>query len=237
MSEKTIRSFWDTKAKENPYWYVSSYCDYDSQRDLADFWASGHQIWADLKRQLHYSPKPTDIVVEIGCGVGRLTRAIAPEVGQVEAFDISEEMLRIAKASSVENAKFRLADGFNLASIKDSSADLVLAYCVFQHLPSLGALRDYLLDMVRVAKPGAIVAFTLTARDWRTNLVPLFRVKAYLCELVSRSGPRGLYRKEWTGIRPSEKSVRKISPIRIRRVTMHGDKWLFWGVGRREGEA
>jgi SAM-dependent methyltransferase len=235
MSEKTIRSFWDKKAKENPYWYVSSYCDYDSQRNMADFWASGLQIWADLERELNYSPKPTDIVVEIGCGVGRLTRAIAPDVGHVEAFDISEEMLRIAKAGSIQNAIFRLAEGFNLASLKDSSADLVLAYCVFQHLPSLAALQDYVLDMVRVAKPGAIVAFTLTARDWRTSLMPLFRVKAYLRELVSRSGPKGLYRKEWTGIRPSERSVRQISPIRLTRMTMHGDKWLFFGVARREG--
>lgn len=237
MSKKTIRSFWDKKAKENPYWYVSSYCNYDSQRDMQDFWASGHQIWADLKRELHYSPKRTDMVVEIGCGVGRLTRAIAPEVGHVEAFDISEEMLRIAKAGSVKNATFRLADGFNLASLEDNSADLVLAYCVFQHLPSWAALRDYVLDMFRVAKPVAIVAFTLTARDWRTNLMPLFRVKAYLRELVSHSGPRGLYRKEWTGIRPSEKSVRKISSIRLTRVTMHGDKWLFfWSgeAGRRD---
>src|ERR1700683_3035367 len=151
MSEKTIRSFWDKKAKENPYWYVSSYCGYDCHRDMQDFWASGPRIWADLKRELHYSPRPADIVVEIGCGVGRLTRAIALEVGHVEAFDISEEMLRIAKAGSVCNAIFRLADGFNLASLEDNSADLVFAYCVFQHLPSLSALRAYLLDMVRVA--------------------------------------------------------------------------------------
>ena len=31
--------------------------------------------------------------MEIGCGVGRLTRAIAPEVGIVFAFDLSAEML------------------------------------------------------------------------------------------------------------------------------------------------
>ena len=84
--------FWNEKARENPYWYVSSFGPYEG-RDLAEFWASGPRIWNDLKNAIGYAPSPAHTVVEIGCGVGRLTRALAPEVGRVEAFDISEEML------------------------------------------------------------------------------------------------------------------------------------------------
>jgi hypothetical protein len=74
------RQFWDEKARENPYWYVSSAGPYEG-RNLAEFWASGPKIWNDLKSASGYLPTPSDTVVEIGCGVGRLTRAIAPEVG------------------------------------------------------------------------------------------------------------------------------------------------------------
>ena len=104
------RQFWDEKARENPYWYVSSAGPYEG-RNLAEFWASGPKIWNDLKSASGYQPKPGDTVVEIGCGVGRLTRAIAPEVGRVFAFDLSAEMLTIAR-SSVEaaNASFHRAE-------------------------------------------------------------------------------------------------------------------------------
>ena len=61
---------------------VSSAGPYEG-RNLAEFWASGPKIWNDLKSASGYVPKSTDTVVEIGCGVGRLTRAIASEVGEV----------------------------------------------------------------------------------------------------------------------------------------------------------
>jgi len=59
------RQFWDEKARENPYWYVSSAGPYEG-RDLAEFWASGPKIWNDLKSAAGYDPKHTDTVVEIG---------------------------------------------------------------------------------------------------------------------------------------------------------------------------
>src|ERR1700675_2094326 len=92
---ESSQRFWQKKATENPYWYVSSYGPYHN-RNLAEFWASGSSIWQYIKTQLGYQPKPTDCVVEIGCGVGRLSRAMSKEVGQIEAFDISRQMLEIA---------------------------------------------------------------------------------------------------------------------------------------------
>ena len=41
------RQFWDDKARENAYWYVSSAGPYQD-RNLDEFWASGQTIWNDL---------------------------------------------------------------------------------------------------------------------------------------------------------------------------------------------
>jgi|GEM_PF-6413386 len=49
-TEKTIRSFWNRAAEENPHWYVSSYGSYDADRNLDEFWASGGTIWSDISR-------------------------------------------------------------------------------------------------------------------------------------------------------------------------------------------
>ena len=225
----SIRSFWDEKAKENPYWFVSSAKPYGAPRDLEEFWASGHNIWSQLKSSTGYEPKPSHRVAEIGCGVGRLSRVIAPEVHRLDSFDISDEMLAIAKQAGLPNVVFHRAEGFGLSQLADSSADLVLAYCVFQHLPSTEALRVYLQDMVRVAKPGAAIAFSLVPRTMTDNLMPLLRARAFLREKLSRNGPRGVYRKEWVGIRPQSVTVHRVAPISLRQVDLFGDQWLFFG--------
>ena len=228
-SEQQIKSFWDWAADENPYWFVSSYGSYDDNRNLDEFWASGRTIWTDVKRMTGYIPGFDDTVVEIGCGVGRLTRAIAPEVGHVIALDISERMLAIARKASLPNADFRQADGFELPGIPDRSVSLALGYCVFQHLPSHSALKSYVAEMHRVVEPGGMIAFTLAPRDWRAWLLPALRVRAYFRERFSNGCPKGIYRKEWVGIRPSPATVSTISPIGLERCAYGSDHILYFG--------
>jgi|SRR5580658_1028607 SAM-dependent methyltransferase len=228
-TEQSIKSFWNRAADENPHWYISSYGSYDADRNLDEFWASGRTIWADIKRVTGYTPEPGDTVVEIGCGIGRLTRAIAPEVERVIALDISEKMLAIAQQANLPNVDFRTAQGFALPGIPDRSVNLSLGYCVFQHLPSLVALKSYLADMARVTKAGGMIAFTLAPRDWSTWLLPALRLRAYLRERFSSGGPKGIYRKEWVGIRPSTSEVSGISPVRFERRTLGAGRILCFG--------
>jgi len=228
-TEKTIRSFWNRAAEENPHWYVSSYGSYDADRNLDEFWASGGTIWSDIKRVIGYTPESSDTVVEIGCGVGRLTRVIAPEVGRVIALDVAEKMLAIAGQANLPNVDFRLAQGFALPGIPDGSVNLSLGYCVFQHLPSLLALKSYLAEMHRVTKAGGTIAFTLTPRNWKTWLLPALRVRAYLREHLSSGGPKGVYRKEWVGIRPRASAVLEISPVQFRRQALDAGRILYFG--------
>lgn len=220
--------FWNQKARENAPWYISSYGPY-SGRDESEFWASGGRIWSSLKAHAGYLPGPNDTVVEIGCGIGRLTRAIAPEVGTVHAFDISSEMLRQAESGAPANARFHVTGGNSLRPLPDASADLVLAYCVLQHLPSYAVLGEYLTEMTRVAKPGALVVFTTVPRDWRTWLLPVARLRAAILSPFRHGGPSGLYRKEWIGIRPSRRRVRSLSPITLEQAHLDSERWLFWG--------
>jgi len=234
MSLRTSRDFWDAKATENPYWYVSSYGSY-GERDLEEFWAAGVRIWRDLREAIGYAPRREDVVVEIGCGVGRLTRAIAADVGHVHAFDISEGMLAVAQRAGLPNATFHRGDGDSLAGVDNATADLAIAYCVFQHLPSQAVLNRYLTEMRRVVKPGGSIAFTLSPRTWDDALRPVLRVHRWLREKIASGGPRGLYRREWIGIRPRRDDVHALSPVPLDFTPLHGDKWLFWG--RAPGDA
>jgi ubiquinone/menaquinone biosynthesis C-methylase UbiE len=147
----------------------------------------------------------------------------------VITLDISEKMLAIARQASLPNVDFRLAQGFALPGIPDRSVNLSLGYCVFQHLPSLIALKSYLAAMHRVTKAGGTIAFTLTPRNWKTWLLPALRFRAYLREHLSSGGPKGVYRKEWVGIRSSASAVSGVSPIRLQRQALDAGRILYFG--------
>jgi ubiquinone/menaquinone biosynthesis C-methylase UbiE len=221
------RRFWDQKAKANPYWYISSYGPYEG-RDLEEFWRSGLNIWKEIKTTIHYSPSSSDGVVEIGCGIGRLTRAIAPEVKEVFSFDISKEMLELARENVPSNVKLNLAEGTSLSPIPDACVDLALAYCVFQHLPSLADFESYLRAMVRVTKPGGIIAFTICARHWTWSLLPLMRLKGFMKSKLGLQPP-DLYKKEWLGVRPSLAQIRSMCPVSLEVKYIGGGRTLLWG--------
>jgi hypothetical protein len=82
------RQFWDEKARENPYWYVSPAGPHEG-RNLAEFWASGPKIWNDLKSASGYVPRPTDTGARLADGARRLYRnewyGIRPTIQEIES--------------------------------------------------------------------------------------------------------------------------------------------------------
>lgn len=227
-SLSSSRRFWDRKAQENAYWYVSSYVDYN-QPDVGSFWRSGVSIWREIKQHTGYGPAPDDTVVEIGCGVGRLTRPISGEVGTVHAFDISPEMLAKAANDAPGNVRFHLTVGNSFPQVPSNSADLVLAYLVFQHLPSEQVYAQCLREMARMTKPGGKMVFTTSPRDWKAFCLPLLRARTYLTALVAGQQPTELYRHEWTGIRPSPARTRTLCPVPLAMTVLPGRRWLYLG--------
>ena len=81
--------------------------------------------------------RPTDHVVEIGCGLGRMTRALAARAGGVTAIDVSPEMLERAQRlnPNLSTVAWTAGDGTTLAGIPDASADACMSHVVFQHIP------------------------------------------------------------------------------------------------------
>lgn len=205
---------------------MSSFGPYKN-RNLADFWASGEAIWRELKGAIGYRPSHSDVAVEIGCGVGRITRAIAQDAGEVHAFDISEEMVEIARNRGPQNAVFHINDGASL-DLPAASADIVVAYCVFQHLPNSDMLGRYLREMKRVAKPNAILTFTTCPRDWKDNFRAPMQIKAFVKGALGMQPP-GLHKKAWLGIRPSRREVEEACPFPVAMKALHSGRWLYYG--------
>src|SRR5215472_5083384 len=95
-----MRRDWDERAKENARHYVA-----DSRAEWSDeeFFRTGEvtvaeQILSDMTNVCQ-GKRPAEMrVLEIGCGAGRITKALAALFGEVHAVDISGEMVRLARA-------------------------------------------------------------------------------------------------------------------------------------------
>ncbi len=96
-----------------------------------------------------------DVVLEIGCGVGRLGRVMAPFVKEWIGCDVSSNMLRHAQRRLLGLANTRLVEisGYDLRPIPDSSVDAVYCTAVFMHLEEWDRY-SYVLEAMRMLKPG-----------------------------------------------------------------------------------
>jgi len=97
-------------------------------------------------------------VLDIGCGIGRIERALAPHVGAITAIDISSGMIEEARrrCRDLPNVAFAQCDGHDLAEYCDHTFDLVLAIDSFPYLfaadPKIAA--RHLRDGARVLRRG-----------------------------------------------------------------------------------
>jgi len=100
-------------------------------------------------------------VLEIGCGSGRITRALAEVFGHVYAVDISGEMIRRAKESlrDVPNAHVFQNNGTDLKVLGKIRVDFAFSFIVFQHIPSRDVIRSYVSEVQRLLRPGRLFKF------------------------------------------------------------------------------
>jgi SAM-dependent methyltransferase len=158
-----MQSFWDARARENAMYFVDNNVDYNSP-DAERFWAEGERAVDTILEAVGAQLRSEDEVVEIGCGVGRLTRALAGRVRSVTALDVSAEMLGQAREANakLENVRWVHGDGTSLAGIDDASADACFSHVVFQHIPDPQITLGYVSEMGRVLRPGGWSVFQIS---------------------------------------------------------------------------
>jgi SAM-dependent methyltransferase len=195
-----MREFWDARAREEPFFFVDDRRAYGDP-ELTSFWSEGEHDLERLLAQLELRIEPTDAVLEVGCGVGRLTRVIAGRARQVHALDISSEMIDRARRhhDGVRNVRWIVGDGRSLRPIADASVDGVVSHVVFQHIPDPRITLGYIEEMGRVLKPGGWAAFQISndARIHRRRRGLRHRLRL-LSARVGRA-PRGQDDPAWLG--------------------------------------
>jgi len=158
-----MREEWDQRARENARHYVAT-----GKLDWSDeeYFESGREnvsreILTDMGNICQGKDPKEMTVLEIGCGSGRITRALSEVFGQVYAVDISGEMIRQARQSLKDrpNAHVFQNSGADLSVLGDIRVDFAFSFIVFQHIPSRDVIRSYVREVHRLLRPGGLFKF------------------------------------------------------------------------------
>ena len=160
---KKMQRDWDDRARENARHYVVN-----SKETWTDeeFYEGGRQtvandILTDMQNVCQGREPGSMQVLEIGCGAGRVTRALGEMFGEVHAVDVSGEMIQLARAACAHqpNVFIYQNNGMDLQVVGDRQFDFAYSSCCFQHIPSREVIESYVREVARLLRPGALFKF------------------------------------------------------------------------------
>jgi SAM-dependent methyltransferase len=234
-----MRRFWDARADEDPFYFVDNRLAYGAP-DVDAFWRGGEEALAWILERLDVRIRPGDEIVEIGCGIGRMTRPLAARAATVRAIDVSERMLELAREHNprLANVEWLLGDGHSLAPIDDASADVCCSHVVFQHLPDPAITLGYVREIGRVLRPGGWAAFHVSdaPRIHRPRSIAS-RGRNWLAAVAGRA-PRGQSDPAWRGSAVDLDRLERVAHeagTEVERVVGRGSQFCLVLLRRRDG--
>ncbi len=233
-----MKDFWNDRAAENALYYVDSRLHYPSP-DETRFWEQGESDLNQLIDLIGRQINGQDHVVEIGCGVGRLTRGIAGQAERVTAIDVSSRMLELAHQHNPEltNVEWVEGDGESLRMLGDASATVCISHVVFQHIPDPRITLNYVMEMGRVLKPGGWAGFQIS------NLPELHEPRSMaqrfkdLPTRLRRGAPRGQNHEAWRGSAIDLEDLRitaERSGLHVSQTSGEGTQWCVVRLDREQ---
>lgn len=151
------KTLWEKLAGENAQYYVLGRTvsdqafkqtgKVDYQRFIVDDGIISSQ-YPDLKKVT---------ILDIGCGVGRMSEFMAGDFNKVIGTDISGEMIRQGKMrlKDFDNIKLLESDGQTLP-LASNSIDFAFSYWVYQHIKTRPMMERNFAEAYRVLRPGKL---------------------------------------------------------------------------------
>jgi SAM-dependent methyltransferase len=197
LSKRPAAHPWEHFAETDPYLYIFT----DMKRtDPHAFWQSGEQVVrAELLPLVQEHSLGPFLGLELGSGIGRLAFPLAQHFRRVVGVDIATGMIdrakSIARHNGVDNVSFIPISGPEdfLQQTGDfvGRCNLVYSLLVFQHIPDLSMIDDY-LHVIRVLLHQGGIAYLQF--DTRTQGVG-YRLKTWLPDFfLPRFWRRGIRR-------------------------------------------
>jgi SAM-dependent methyltransferase len=164
VSLERHRRDWEHLADIDPLWAILTVPGRKGGRwDVDEFFATGEQEVAHVSSVAESLGRPARHLraLDFGCGVGRLTRALASRFDSAVGLDISAGMVEQAQRLNAGYAacEFRVNARPDLAQLETGSFDFVYSSIALQHIPTVPEIERYVTEFLRVARPDGLVVF------------------------------------------------------------------------------
>lgn len=149
LNRSNYKKIWNDVSKDevDAKRAVSGYDDEELYRTTGDGTRDMLQRFVGIRE--------TDVVLEIGAGVGRVGYALAPLCKQWIGVDVSENMLSHTRKrlAQFDNVSTVASNGYDLSAVPSESVDVVYSTVVFMHLEEWDRY-NYVKEGFRVLRPG-----------------------------------------------------------------------------------
>ncbi len=209
--------------------------------DRDEFFATGtHEVGIFMDRAAQWgAPAARRSAIDFGCGIGRLSQALAEHFDQVHGIDISPKMIELARQHNQKGARCQYLwnPSGDLRHFADGSIDMIYSWITLQHMRPRHA-RRYLREFLRVVAPGGLLLFQYPSRPICPYPGALGRLRFRMARwmaLAARPRPmymNGMNREEVTGL--LERGGGRILDIRQDDESVPGYHSLCYAVTRDE---
>jgi SAM-dependent methyltransferase len=184
------KDYWERQARRDPLWAIlSDPAKREGQWDVARFFQTGASEIATLLFELDVQQVEVrrGAALDFGCGVGRLTQALAAHFERVVGVDVSPTMRDLAERCNQHPAQVSYVanQAPDLRIFDDRSFDVIVSSIVLQHIQP-DVARAYVREFLRLLRPGGIAVFQLPSHRRRVQDRPV--------ESATRAMPEDAYR-------------------------------------------
>lgn len=157
IQEKMKRD-WDRRAEADPYYWVAA----TQEADLESYHSSAERdcelFMSGLEGQVSGDQRGS--LLDIGCGIGRMTAPLAKYFERAVGVDVSPQMVERARALHEEtsNVSFEVNSGADLSDFESGSFQVVCSYSVLSHLPA-DVVSAYFSEIGRVLSEGGVFRY------------------------------------------------------------------------------
>jgi ubiquinone/menaquinone biosynthesis C-methylase UbiE len=175
MSIEKLQKDWEAWANYDPlYAILTEKGKAGGQWSIGEFFETGKQEIRDVLGRLDQLKIPLtyENALDFGCGVGRLTQALAGRFNTVYGVDISPKMIELANEHNQhgERVRYVLNERADLSLLPSDDLNFIYTMITLQHIPP-DLTKQYLAEFSRVLTKGGALVFQLTdspnSRSWK----------------------------------------------------------------------
>jgi ubiquinone/menaquinone biosynthesis C-methylase UbiE len=185
-----LRDSWESMGESDPLWAVLTDPGKRNGRwDVEEFMSTGVTDVGWIAEQVaRLGLSLGKRVLDFGCGVGRLSNALAEHATEVVGVDIARSMIEVAKRVNRRPGQvdFVHYDGQTLP-FANETFDGAISMIVLQHAP-LAVQLGCLLELIRVIRPGGVLVLQIPSEPRAPETRPADAPPPQLAETAWRAG-------------------------------------------------